>query len=62
LILNFLQIRQIATFYECIKPSFSQISASVSNFNLQNTPGIPVVKIFAVLDFDEKSWFSFGHY
>jgi len=44
------------------KPSFSPISASGSNFNPQNTPGIPGVKIFAVLDFDEKSWFSFGHY
>jgi len=42
------------------KPSFSLISASGSNFNLQNTPGIPAVKIFAVLDLDEKSWFSFG--
>jgi len=29
---------------------------------LKNTPGIPVVKIFAGLDLDEKSWFSFGHY
>ena len=44
------------------KPSFSPISASSSNFNPQNTPSIPAVKIFAVLDLDEKSWFSLGHY
>ena len=44
------------------KPYFSPISASGSNFNPQNTPGIPAVKIFAVLNLDEKSWFSFGHY
>ena len=44
------------------KPSFPPISASGSNFNPQNTPGIPAVKIFTVLDLNEKSWFSFGHY
>ena len=44
------------------KPSFSPISAFGFNFNPQNTLNIPAVKIFAVLDLDEKSWFSFGHY
>ncbi len=44
------------------KPSFSPISVSGSNFNPQNTSRMPAVKIFAFLDLDEKSWFSFGHY
>jgi len=44
------------------KPSFSSISVSGSNFNPQNTTRMPAVKIFAFLDLDKKSWFSFGHY
>jgi len=32
-----------------LKPSFSPISASGSNFNPQNTPGIPVVKFLPSL-------------
>jgi len=33
---------------------FCPISASGSNFNPQNTPGIPVVKIFAFLDLGQN--------
>jgi len=43
------------------EPSSPPISASGSNFNPQNTPSIPAVKIFNLLDLVEKSWFSFGH-
>jgi len=39
------------------KPSFSPISASGSNFNPQNTPSIPAVKISAILDPGETSRF-----
>jgi len=44
------------------KLSFSPISASDSNFNPRNTQCMSVVKIFAFLDLNEKSYFSFGHY
>jgi len=43
------------------KPSFSPISASGSNFNPQNTLVFLRFKIFAVLEREEKSWFSSGH-
>jgi hypothetical protein len=33
---------------------FCRISASGSNFNPRNTPGIPVVKIFAFLDLGQN--------
>jgi len=43
------------------KLSFSPISASGSTFNPRNTQCIPAVKIFAFLDLNKKSQFSFGH-
>jgi hypothetical protein len=33
---------------------FCPISASCSNFNPQNTQGIPAVKIFAFLELEQK--------
>jgi len=35
-------------------PPFCPISASGSNFNPQNTQGIPVVKIFTFLELEQK--------
>jgi len=39
---------------------FCPISVSGSNFNPQNTPCIPVVKIFTFLELEQKFLFSKG--
>ena len=41
-------------------PAFYPISASGSTFNPQNTQCIPVVKIFAFLELEQKSTFFKG--
>ncbi len=41
-------------------PTFCTISVSCSNFNPRNTQCIPVVKIFAFLELEQKSAFFKG--